>query len=150
MKLVPRGALVNAFAMVFLVACGAVPTSADSADFAGTSWRMTGYDNGRQAMTSTLAGTVVTMVFSADGRVSGSAGCNRYGAAYEVKGTGLRFGAAFATKMMCVTPDGVMDQERHFLQALATVASARVEGDRLELRAADGTPAITLVKEVAR
>jgi heat shock protein HslJ len=39
--------------------------------------------------------------------------------------------------MMCAAP-GVMEQEQAFLQALTRVATMHMEGDRLELRAADG------------
>jgi len=40
----------------------------------------------------------------------------------------------------------VMEQERQFLRALETVATARFEGDRLELRSAEGQLAVTLTK----
>jgi heat shock protein HslJ len=48
--------------------------------------------------------------------------------------------------MMCTKPEGVMEQEQQFLKALETVATARFEGDRLELRTAEGALAITLTK----
>jgi len=114
---------------------------------AGTSWRVTGYNNGREAVVSVIAGTSVTMAFSADGRVSGSAGCNRYTATYTSEGPRLTFGAAAATRRMCAQPDGVMKQEQEFLKALETVSSARLEGDRLDLGAASGQLAATLAKE---
>ena len=39
-------------------------------------WVMTSYNNGKQAVVGALADTEVTAVFGADGRLSGSAGCN--------------------------------------------------------------------------
>ena len=114
---------------------------------AGTSWRVNAYNNGRQAVVSTLAGTSLTMRFGADGRVSGSAGCNQYGATYSFDGARLAIGPAAATRRMCAEPERVMEQEREFLKALETVASARFEAGRLELRTADGALALTLAKD---
>ena len=117
---------------------------------AGTAWRVTGYNNGREAVVSVLTGTTLTMAFSGDGRVSGSAGCNRYTAAYTAEGPKLAIGSAAATRMMCATPAGVMEQEQQFLKALETVATARFERDRLELRTAAGALAAPLTKDAAR
>jgi heat shock protein HslJ len=39
-----------------------------------------------------------------------------------------------------------MEQEQQFLKALETVATMRMEGDRFELRTADGALAVTLTK----
>jgi heat shock protein HslJ len=47
---------------------------------------------------------------------------------------------------MCVAPEGVMEQEQQFLKALSTVATARFDGDRLELRTAEGSLAVSLVR----
>lgn len=112
---------------------------------AGTSWLVTGYNNGREAVVSTIAGTELTADFGADGTLSGSAGCNRYTATYEVSGTNLKIGPAASTRMACADPAGVMEQETQFLQALATAATYRLDGDRLELRTADGALAVNLI-----
>ena len=120
--------------------------TAQSQSLAGTSWRVTGYNNGKQAVVSALAGTNLTMAFSNDGRVSGSAGCNNFNAPYSYDGQTLTIGPAAATRKMCAKPDGVMEQEQQFLTALGTVATARLEGERLELRTATGALAATLAK----
>jgi heat shock protein HslJ len=104
----------------------------------GTAWRVTGYNNGKQAVTSVLSGTTLTLVFGEDGRLSGSAGCNRFNASWETTAGGIRIGPAAATRRMCAEPEGVMQQESLFLQALERVASSRVEGGRLELRSSGG------------
>jgi len=114
---------------------------------AGTTWRVSGYNNGRQGVASVLAGTTVTMAFSVDGRVSGSAGCNSYSATYTSSESSLRFGPASTTRRMCATPERIMEQEQQFLKALERVTTARQEGDRLELRAADGALAVSLVND---
>jgi heat shock protein HslJ len=118
--------------------------AAQSRTLAGTTWEVTGYNNGRQAVVSVLGGTRLTMAFSDDRRVAGTAGCNRYNAAYALDGERLTLGMPAATRMMCAKPEGVMEQEQQFLKAFAMVATARFEGDRLELRSPDGALAMTL------
>jgi heat shock protein HslJ len=78
--------------------------------------------------------------------VSGSAGCNNYTAQYKLEAASLTIGPAAATRKMCVNPERIMEQEQQFLKALETVATARFEGDRLELRTATGALAATLTK----
>lgn len=53
-------------------------------------------------------------------------------------------------RKMCAEPEGLMEQERRFLQALLSVASARREGDRLELRTTEGALAIALTQAPAQ
>lgn len=117
---------------------------------AGTSWRVTGYNNGRQAVVSVLADTQLTVAFAADGRVSGSAGCNNFTGTYTASGSSLQFGPAATTRKMCARPEGVMAQEQQFLKALETVATIRHEGDQAELRTADGALAVSLRKDAAQ
>lgn len=104
---------------------------------AGTAWAVTGINNGKGAVASLVVGTDVTLEFGAEARVGGTAGCNRYTAGYTAAGNALAFAAPATTRMMCAAP-GVMEQEQAFLRALQQVAALRMEGDRLELRAADG------------
>lgn len=120
--------------------------AAQPQSLAGTSWRVLSYNNGKQAVVSVLTGTTLTMAFSKDGRVSGSAGCNQYTATYAHTGQKLTIGPAAATRKLCTQPDRVMEQESQFLKALETVATARFEGDRLELRTASGALAAILTK----
>jgi heat shock protein HslJ len=135
-----------------LAADGAVLATFDaqSQGLAGTSWRVISYNNGRQAVVSTITGTNLTMAFSNDGRVGGSAGCNNFNAPYTLEGQKLAIGPAAATRRMCANPERVMEQEREFLQALTTVVTARLEGDRLELRTAGGELAAILTKDAGR
>jgi len=113
---------------------------------AGTSWRVTGYNNGRQAVVSVLADTQLSMSFADDGRVSGSAGCNNFMGTYTLTGSSLRLGPAATTRKLCAVP-GVMEQEQQFLKALESVATIRQEGERAELRTADDALAVSLSKD---
>jgi heat shock protein HslJ len=113
-------------------------------ELAATAWAVTGYNNGLQAVVSVLRGSALTVVFAADGKVSGSAGCNHYSATYSTSGHNLRIGQPAATRKWCPQPDGVMEQEDRFLRALASAATWRLDGDRLELRTAAGALALSL------
>jgi len=117
--------------------------AAQPQSLAGTTWRATGINNGKEAVVSVLAGTHVTMSFAKDGKVFGAAGCNNYTSAYHQGGSALTFTAAAATRRMCVAP-GVMEQEHFFLKALESVATMRREGGELELRTKDGALAVSL------
>ncbi len=75
--------------------------------------------------------------------VAGSAGCNQFTAGFKVDGSALRFTPAATSRQYC-PGEGVMEQERAFLAALNTVATMRMDGDLLELRAADGALAFLL------
>lgn len=116
---------------------------------AGTSWRVTSYNNGRQAVVSVLADTQLSLSFAADGRVSGSAGCNNFMGTYTVSGSSLKLGPPATTRKLCAQP-GVMEQEQQFLKALESVATIRQEGERAELRTADGALAVSLQRDAAR
>ena len=120
--------------------------AAQDTALAGTSWRITGINNGKQAVVSVLPGPSLTLAFAADGRATGSGGCNTFNAPFESDGNRLRFGQVATTRRMCAGK-GVMDQELAFVHALQTVASARIDGNRLELRSADGALAVSATRE---
>jgi heat shock protein HslJ len=101
---------------------------------AGTSWDVTGFNNGKEAFVSPIAGTRLTMTFGADGNLSGSAGCNTYTATATITGSTVAIGPPAATRRLCAQPQGVMDQEQQFLRALPTARFLRLEGSGLEMR----------------
>jgi heat shock protein HslJ len=109
-------------------------------------WDVTAYNNGRGGFTSIIIGSELSMFFEG-GTVSGSAGCNTYNAAYELEDNNIKIGPAAATKKMCDDPKGVMDQEQEFLAALESVAVYKIDGDRIEMRTAEGSLAVGGVLE---
>ena len=126
-----------------LATFAAQPTS-----LAGTSWTVIGYNNGKEAVVSVIIDTELTAVFDEDGTLGGSSGCNNYTAAYEADdGGNISIGPAASTRKMCVEPEGIMDQESQYLAALESAATYRMEGERLELRTADGAMAANFVME---
>ena len=120
---------------------------AGSLTLAGTAWEVMAYNNGKQAVVSVLGGTRITANYGDDGRVTGSAGCNQYFASYEVKGESISIALPGATRRFCAEPEGIMDQEARFLEALRAAATFRLEGERLALRAPDGALVLTLVRD---
>jgi heat shock protein HslJ len=119
---------------------------AQAQSLAGTSWRATGIKNGKGGFASVVGGSNVTVAFGADGRVSGSAGCNQFNAGYDVPGSNLTIKIAVVTRKKCSNP-AVMEQEHAFLMALESVTTLRFEGRRLELRTATGALALALTRE---
>jgi heat shock protein HslJ len=109
----------------------------------GTSWVLESWATGGGGVSSVLAGTEIDALFSDDGTITGSAGCNRYFADFNRTGTSLGFGPIGSTKMYCSEPDGRMAQEQAYLSLLATVAGYEIEGSRLILKNSGGSPILT-------
>jgi heat shock protein HslJ len=131
-----------------LDANGAVAATfvAQARSLAGTSWNVVNINNGREAVVGIVSGSALTMAFDADGRVSGTTGCNRYTAEYWAEGDTLRFSSVGATRLACAD-QALAEQEQAFLRALESVATMSFEGDRLYLRKADGALAVILMRE---
>jgi heat shock protein HslJ len=119
---------------------------AESQELANTEWTVIAYNAGTNAVVGVLAETHLSIRFSADAKMSGSAGCNDYTGSYSFSGQNLTIGGTAATRRTCAQPEGVMKQERLFLKALSMVAFARVDGDRLELHLRDGGLAAKAVR----
>lgn len=111
---------------------------AQSQDLSSTSWKVIGYNNGKQSVSSVLVGTTLTAEFAKDGTLSGSGGCNNYNGTYTVTGNQIKIGPLASTKMACGEPEGVMEQESQYMVALQTAVTFQIEGTILELRTADG------------
>jgi heat shock protein HslJ len=109
----------------------------------GTRWVLESWATGSGAVSSVLAGTEIDALFSDDGRVTGSAGCNRYFADFNRTGTSPGFGPVGSTKMYCGEPDGRMAQEQAYLSLLATAAGYEIDGSRLILKDSGGSQILT-------
>ncbi len=109
-------------------------------------WKLLRFDAGTGSLVPPLQGTELTATFQVDGRLAGSAGCNRYGTTYEAIGSSLTVNPQIAaTRMWCGDPEGAMAQEDAFLQAWGRVAAYGVPNDRLELADAEGTTVFVFV-----
>jgi heat shock protein HslJ len=105
------------------------------------SWTVTAFLQG-DAVSTLIEGSTITAVFEDGGKLSGSAGCNRYSATFTLEPFAIQ--SPLATEMACATPSGVMEQEQAFLAALRQAASYTVEGGTLTLLTRAGTIAVTL------
>lgn len=76
--------------------------------------------------------TSVYVRFAADGKVSGSSGCNRFFGTYKIAGTELAFSALATTRKAC--PEPLMKLEGRFLTALQETRSFERDRTRLVLR----------------
>ena len=113
--------------------------------FVGTNWTLDSFSTA-DAVSSVTAGTTITAVFDENGSVTGSAGCNRYFASYNVTGTSLSIGATGSTMMYCTGP-GVMQQESTYLTSLSRAAVFTITGDRLILADANSATILSFTKE---
>lgn len=66
-----------------------------------------------------------TLLFGADGRLSGNASCNRLIASYTIEGSKLTISPAGTTMMAC--PPALMDQERKLVDLLGTVTRYSID-----------------------
>jgi heat shock protein HslJ len=99
-----------------------------------TIWHLQNYLTKGGAIESTLDGSEITAYFNEDGIVSGTAGCNNYSGTYQVDGENIEIELGPLTMMFCDQPDGVMDQESAYLQALDSATDFQIVGDELVLR----------------
>ena len=86
--------------------------------------------------TDVLEGTVVTISIG-ENSVSGSAGCNSYSAPLSYGGSMIEVERVSTTRMSCGHRDGVMEQERHYLEVLRDVKRFNIYGDRLAMHTGD-------------
>jgi heat shock protein HslJ len=126
--------------------CTGKPTVPSDLRLNGTRWTLTDYTSDGTPR-QLIDGSTVTLEFSDDGRITGSAGCNHYFAGYGMKGTAITIGQAGSTEMYCAAA-GVMDQESAYLALLRNASSVTVGSDRLTLADAQGTPILSFTRIV--
>ncbi len=108
-----------------------------TAELLGSEWTLTLYNNGRGGLQTPLSDTTITATFDPEG-LTGSAGCNRYRAAYELDGDAITIGDAASTRRLCANPPEIMAQESTFLALLPDVVTYTLNGHQLDLKNADG------------
>lgn len=110
--------------------CGARMTTVE---LAGVDWKLTRL--GDMAVVVAEPRRQPSLTLTADGRVSGFDGCNRFAGSYHVTGGSIAFSQMASTKMACL--DG-MEHERAFADALGRARSFTITGTQLELADTDG------------
>ncbi len=89
-------------------------------ELAGVDWKLTRL--GDMAVVVAEPRRQPSLTLTADGRVAGFDGCNRFAGSYQVTGRSIAFGQMASTKMACL--DG-MEHERAFADALGRARSFR-------------------------
>jgi len=97
-----------------------------------TTWILTSY-TGNEGTHQALEDVTVTLILtSEEKRLGGIAGCNSYGAPYEIEGSELVLtDNIIQTLMAC--EDDIMEQEAAYLQALQEAGNYEIDGDRLTI-----------------
>jgi len=106
-------------------------------DIEGVTWVLSRYEDGSGEVVGVLDGTRVDAYFS-DGSVSGTGGCNSYSGEYTSSDGSIEIGALVQTEIFCMEPEGVMDQEAAFFQAMSRASSYRLEDSSLVLEDEEG------------
>lgn len=111
----------------------------------GTNWIALTYVDANGDPVDVLPEALVDITF-ADGKVNGTAGCNRYFADAQIDGATIVLGPAGATRMAC--GEALDGQETAYLAALDRVAAFTVDDGLLALLDADGAVLATFVEAV--
>lgn len=130
--------------VVILMMVSPVGCSQKPVELVGTEWELVALKG-----EDLIAGTAITLIFT-DEYLGGQMGCNGYGGTpdggiYHVENDGtftLGFPIA-VTVQQCTEPEGIMEQEADYIEALKEATQFQVVENRLEITNATGE--ITLI-----
>lgn len=106
---------------LMLTACGG-----DGSSLTGSEWILTALE-----AQPVIAEAPITVAFTDELEVGGTAGCNTYSGSYEVDGDTISFGLMATTRVAC--PQPIMEQEASYLAVLDRTQTYAVTGDVLTL-----------------
>jgi heat shock protein HslJ len=135
-----RKILITWGAVVGMALAACATTNAPNATLNDTSWLLVDLDS-----QTVLSDTPVTISFE-NGEISGTDGCNRYGASYTLKGSKLSVDKNIAATMMAC-PEPIMQQASAYVTALRQAAAFKIEGQQLTLLDASGKMLASFTKE---
>lgn len=126
---VRRPTLLSALALSLAAFSGcATSGSGGGTVLEGTTWRIVEMDGERVSAPENVDLVPHFRIVSAEGRVHGSTGCNRFSGIYRADGVTLAFGQINATQMACTDPR-LQAQETRLMEILR-VADRYVIQDR--------------------
>lgn len=132
-----RNVCLTLFSTVLLTLVPAALAQSGAVDpLSGTQWQLVSF-GAAGAETPAVSGAPVTLAFDSSGRVSGSAGCNRYGGSYTVEGDTLAMSELFSTRMACAD-SAVMQQEQSYLATLGAAAQFEQQAQQLVIDTSQG------------
>lgn len=107
----------------------------------GAEWVLISLNGG-----SLVTGSNITLAF-AEGQAGGFAGCNHYGGPYMATSTGaITISEIAITAQACLEPEGVMQQEGAYQEALLSAAAYRMVDDHLEITNASGKTTLVFAR----
>lgn len=118
--------------------------AAPASDLAGSSWTVTGYNTGTEAVVSVAEGTELTLEFGEDGTVSGNGGVNTFSGSYEYDKDGT-ISIGPLTQTLMAGDEALMEQEGRYLAALEASEEWEVFNGLLTLRDADGAMQVNAI-----
>jgi len=114
-------------------------------DLEGTSWRASGVNNGKGALSTTDLTPKLTAAFGADGAFTGSGVCNQVGGHYTTSGTNaLTIAELESTEQDCGADGNALESQ--YLAALGKVTTYEIAGDKLTLRDDGGAAQATFTR----
>lgn len=134
-----KGMILYCFITVLAISC---KSAKESVSLTGVKWVAESL-NGKEIKFKEAQSEVFLVFDSAEKKVSGKAGCNRFFGTYDQKESELTFGGMGATKMAC--PD--MDIETSFFKVLEDTKSFVIKNDKLTLKDANNVIAVFKVLE---
>ncbi len=122
-----------ALVLVVVGLAGCSPDNTAAGGLENITWILESY--GEQGdLQAVLEGTEITAIFdSAEDEVSGSAGANYYFGSYQINKNGLSIEEIAHTEMYRLDPEGIMEQEEYYLQALQAAESYKIEDSKLQI-----------------
>ncbi|MEA3440743.1 MAG: transporter substrate-binding domain-containing protein [Chloroflexota bacterium] len=111
-------------------------TEQPGSDLLDTTWILQDYlaNIEDENLTEPIPDVNLDLIFDQDGNISGNAGCNTYTGRYVTNGTQIAFQDILATRVVCEQPEGIMEQETHYLTWLERAEEYRINQDeQLEL-----------------
>ena len=110
----------------------------------GSEWLLQAYGPA-DAETPVLAGSLISLNFTEDEQISGSAGCNTYGGAYSLSDGLLSFIDVFFTERACME-EGIMAQEASYLAAILSATGYELQGEQLLISYGDADERLRFVR----
>jgi heat shock protein HslJ len=118
------------------------PSNADLASLDGSEWRFVELNG--QPVPADINATLRLH----GGRAAGKAGCNAYGARYQIAADGsAKFEQALSTKMACLQPAGAMHVEQGVSNAFRNTAKVAIVNGELVMLDAAGKPLAKLARD---
>lgn len=110
----------------------AVPAAAQTPTITVTSWKLGWFDDNKGVWSKVADGSTITATFGADGKVSGSSGCNQYTTSYHL-GTNPKIWIQRpdVPAQTCQSPFGVMKQESAYDTDLGWAVDYSVTNNQL-------------------